>query len=297
QYAALSYCWGSQGAILTTKSTLKDRKIKIYEAQLPKSMQNAFALARSLGLHYIWIDALCIVQDDPGEWKVEAEKMGLVYSNAFLVISATSSPHADGGLFNPRGRILRATLPDISGENRSIHARRVLDHEIITSCRIKPDKSWEKDISKTFPLLSRAWGFQERLLATRIIHFTPHELVWECGESRWCECGALEDSSYPLRNNMLAAIQECRQNRVTETIRPMWREVVKSYSRRSLTFLHDRLPALSGVAQLLSAPNDRYVAGLWRNALPYDLLWRCDQSRLLGYEKHRKPSWSWASVD
>lgn len=74
----------------------------------------------------------------------------------------------------------------------TLHLRaKAIDHEITTSCRTKPHRHWEENISVTFPLLSRAWGFQERLLATRAVHFTPSELVWECQEARWCECGAL----------------------------------------------------------------------------------------------------------
>lgn len=79
----------------------------------------------------------------------------------------------------------------------------------------------------------------------------------------------------------------------------MWRECVKTFSRRLLTMLDDRGFAVTGVAELLRGPDcaDLYVSGLWKDALPYDLLWRCDQSTMLRKQKSRKPSWSWVSVD
>jgi hypothetical protein len=235
--------------------------------------------------------------------------MGLIYSNAFLVISATASANSYEGLSRKRGidgrphAVMTAKLPDHTGKEHPIHIRLAIDHEIITSCRTKTHRHWEKTISVTYPLLSRAWGFQERLLATRVLHFTPSELVWECQGARWCECGAIKRDStkYPSRNNFSAAFNECLKAKPKPTpamIRQIWREIVKSYSRRRLTVGEDKLPALSGVARLLGkATGDQYVAGLWRRALPFDLLWRCDQSMPLGSTKCRKPSWSWTSVD
>ncbi len=308
-YIALSYCWGpAANNLTTTKDTLMQRESRIHEldGELPQTLQHAFRLTRLLGIRYLWIDALCIVQDDAEEWEVEAAKMGLIYSNAFLVISAIISSHAGDNLFKDRGvdgiphRVKGTMLPDNTGKDCTVYARKAIDHEIITSCRTEPHRHWEENISVTFPLLSRAWGFQERLLATRVVHFTPSELVWECQEARWCECGAVESAYYSSKNNMLAAFQECllSDEKSEAMVRRMWREIVKSYSRRRLTRGEDKLPALSGVARLLAnATGDDYVAGLWRSALPFDLLWRCDPSSPLRREKVRKPSWSWTSVD
>jgi hypothetical protein len=81
-------------------------------------------------------------------------------------------------------------------------------------------------------------------------------------------------------------------------MRQMWREIVNSYSVRKLTLIEDKLPALSGIASLLKEKSgDAYTAGLWRSSLPFDLLWRCDQSGDLQRRKTRSPSWSWISVD
>lgn len=214
-----------------------------------------------------------------------SSKNGAHLLNTFLVILAIVSSHAGDDLFKPRGsggaphRIMTMCLSDSTGKEHTIYARKAIDHEITTSCRTKPHRHSEENISVTFPLLSGAWGFQERLLATRAVHFTPSELVWQCQEARWCECGAVESAYYTSENNMLAAFQECllSNERTEATVRRMWREIVKSYWRRRLTRGDDKLPALSGVARLLAnATGDEYVAGLWKSMMPFDLLWRRD---------------------
>ncbi|PVH89979.1 hypothetical protein DL98DRAFT_508200 [Cadophora sp. DSE1049] len=174
-----------------------------------------------------------------------------------------------------------------------------MNHEIITSCRTKSNKWWEANINNTFPVLSRGWCFQERMLATRIVHFTPAELVWECQKSRKCECGIVQSHLYPTKNNISSAFRICLEQDVGERgIRQMWREIVRSYSVRKLTNMSDKLAALSGIAALMkSKTGDMYAAGLWKASLPFDLLWRCDQTGDLKTKKERRPSWSWLSVD
>jgi hypothetical protein len=90
------------------------------------------------------------------------------------------------------------------------------------------------------------------MLATRIVHFTPSELVWECQHSRRCECRVVESSLYPAMNNLGSALRVClEQPGDQRSMRQMWREIVNSYSVRKLTQIEDKLPALSGIATLL----------------------------------------------
>lgn len=223
--------------------------------------------------------------------------MGHIYSNAKIVLAATRSADVNEGLFKQR----RATplSKDIEATGGSTRARRNLNHEIIISCRTKSHYWWETHINTTFPLLSRGWGFQERMLATRIVHFASSELVWECQNSRKCECHVMESNLYPKMNNLGSALRIClSQPNDERSMRQMWREIVNSYPVRKLTQIEDKLLALSGIAGLLKeASGDTYAAGLWRRSLPFDLLWRCDQSGELQSKKIRSPSWSWISVD
>ncbi len=172
-----------------------------------------------------------------------------------------------------------------------------------TSCVIQRQKDWNTTLTLHYPLLTRGWAFQERILSRRCVHFTVKELVWECKAGRWCECGFIGDTSTlspgsPLINNISAALEVCNGSNMV----PLWREFVMSFSRRHLSKPVDRLTAISGIAMRLPGGRTKngegYVAGLWRDAMPFELLWRCDQTGgLLDTVKGRlKPSWSWGSV-
>ena len=297
QYAALSYCWGEHANFMTVKDTLKYFESDIPMHDLPQTIKDAFCLTKELGLDYIWVDAICIVQKEKEEWEEESQKMGHIYSNAKIVLAATRSGDVHDGIFTRRSE--KSLSRDVEAQEGSMRARRNLNHEIIISCRTKSDYWWDKYIKTTFPLLSRGWGFQERMLATRIVHFTPTELVWECQRHRRCECGVMESKLYPVMNNLGSALRMClKQPDDERSMRQMWREIVNSYSVRKLTRINDKLPALSGIAGLLrDCSGDTYCAGLWEKSLPFDLLWRCDQSGDLQRRKTRAPSWSWISVD
>lgn len=286
EFVALSYCWGLAGNLKTLKATLSRMEEGIPVDALPLTVKQALQVVRALGFCYLWVDALCIVQDDDVDWRREARKMGAVYSNASLVIAAMASRSTEEGL------------------HARVHGSPPSDdmfHSVMRACRTMPRKQWEEFIQKELPLLCRGWGFQERLLARRIVHFTPAELVWECKGDICCQCGKMTDfmGSGNRMNSMNAAFWLSVDHPSQERVRPMWRECVKTFSRRSLTVPSDRAFAITGVAELLrgSSCADLYISGLWKDALPYDLLWRCDQSTTLCAQKERKPSWSWISVD
>ena len=69
---------------------------------MTKTSQDAITLTRQLNIQYIWIDSLCVIQDDESDWPTEATKMAGIYANTELVISAASSSDGTGGLFNTR---------------------------------------------------------------------------------------------------------------------------------------------------------------------------------------------------
>jgi len=101
-YTTLSYCWGLTVAYTTVKSTLESHLIGLDFALLPKSLQDGIMITRFLGIRYIWIDCLCIVQDDEDDWQCEAARMADIYSNSYLTIAATRSEDSDSGFFSPR---------------------------------------------------------------------------------------------------------------------------------------------------------------------------------------------------
>jgi hypothetical protein len=147
-------------------------------------------LTLKLGFRYIWIDSLCIVQDDPADWETESSRMAEIYHGAILTLAATSSAGDDEGCCpknNQRFPDIEIALPEDTG-----------------ACRLavrQPHRHWTTQSSsgllKHFPLFTRGWAFQERLLSKRVLHLTEAELVWECRESSVCECGGLGQESSP----------------------------------------------------------------------------------------------------
>ncbi|KAF2138415.1 uncharacterized protein K452DRAFT_216366, partial [Aplosporella prunicola CBS 121167] len=98
-YIALSHCWGRKQIIRTTKSTLETHKSRIKWSALSKTFQDAITTTRKLGIRYIWIDSLCIIQDDPQDWEIESTKMADIYEGAYLTIAATAAASGEDGLY------------------------------------------------------------------------------------------------------------------------------------------------------------------------------------------------------
>ncbi|OCK81956.1 HET-domain-containing protein, partial [Lepidopterella palustris CBS 459.81] len=246
RYGCLSHCWGSSQPVITESSNLDRHKERVEWSALPKTFQDAISFARYLQIRFLWIDSLCIIQDNEADWQRESAKMASIYQNAYVVLAATRSSNADGGCFSKTHTEYQA-------------------HE-------------------QFPLLTRAWTYQELLLGARIVHFAEHELVWECQESTRCQCGGVKTDVYPLE----------RYSRLAKR----WRAIVEEYSKLKLTCEKDKLPALSGLARYMQQyRTDRYLAGLWEDELPISLLWRpTEPGRTYRPSKYTAPSWSWASV-
>ena len=129
KYAALSYCWGSSKQSITTRSNLRIRYNELEICRLPQTIQDAILITEGLGLSYLWVDSICIVQDDKIEWTVEAAKMADIYSNAHIVLAATATHDANDGFRNvPRRALSIVTHADL-GESFTVEARVVQNHE------------------------------------------------------------------------------------------------------------------------------------------------------------------------
>ncbi|KAI1739974.1 HET-domain-containing protein [Xylaria scruposa] len=339
EYVALSYCWGKTGNITTTKNTLQERSKRISWSVLPKSFQDAIKVVRALGIRYLWIDALCIIQDDAADWESESAKMADVYENAFLTISMDAARDPTQHIFKTRQSDMTSTadilnaghttrparnvvveqfpFTDKAGETHIVYAREPLTHSDIISPRSYYDV--------TYPLMSRAWALQERLLSGRILHITAAELIWECTTTLCCECGTISRESNYLsgnpspkiaydiamqniieegRNALLVKAQQPKQSEepLTPKTSREWTLLIGGYSNRALTYEDDKLPAISALARRFSLTDElpiprTYLAGLWLEDLPWLLCWRVFQRR---FEKRPEtycaPTWSWASI-
>jgi hypothetical protein len=173
-YVTLSHCWGPSGLEMKiTAPVEKSLKESIPWDSLPKAFRDAILITRALqnafGVKYIWTDALCILQDSPGDWDKETSNMANIYRYSFYNLAACVGVDSHSGLFwgrNPCWEHSCVVEPTIEGSTASFYK--------IENCMIY-NTSVEASILET-----RAWVLQEVLLAPRVLYFTPQQWVWEC---------------------------------------------------------------------------------------------------------------------
>lgn len=166
-YVALSHCWGNTRHIVTEMNNIECHKKGIPLQQLPKTLQDAIFFTKGIGLRYLWIDSLCIIQDDINDWKNEAAKMSDVYRNAYCTIAAAGSNDDQEGVFIKRS------------EQDVCVLRYNAANTYIAATYASDDVAAMVELHKS-PLSKRAWTLQERLLSQRTIHFTTSRVIWEC---------------------------------------------------------------------------------------------------------------------
>jgi hypothetical protein len=288
RYISLSHCWGAVTQFTTTKATLAAHKTRINFDDLPKSFRDAIQLTRLLGIRFLWIDSICICQDDSDDWDRESAKMTTVYQNSYLTIAASAAKDSSVGCFLPRQAINYIVIPfrteqGINGELQVFPLPLV--EESVPQLYVsmgQADNGGELD----HPLSSRAWAVQERFLPRRTLHFGKHQLYFECNDSFRGENGL----HIPWNFNT-----GWRKNE-PKTVVKLWNDMLQNYGIRSLTKASDKLPAISGLARLFAERfEDEYVAGLWRKSLIDGLCW--DGAGARRVTQYRAPSWSWVSVD
>ncbi|KAF2241001.1 HET-domain-containing protein [Trematosphaeria pertusa] len=291
EYACLSHCWGTTQPLTTTTRTIKAYLKSILWNKIPKTFRHAITTAYNLGLKYIWIDSLCIVQDDIQDWRTEGGKMADIYENSYLTISAVSSSGSSGGLFGWSHWEHRTRSISFRDTQHKIYVRKPLDHYE------NPDSSRERGGPMKLPLLTRAWAFQELLLSPRVVHFSNDEIVWECRSSCDCECSLVQSDPFRSFNKSVFNLHSTDAGRLPSE----WRQLVAAYTARDLTYQKDIFPALQGLAKRLEGMRKSpYLAGLWQDTLVCDLLWRRHFN--VRYDPQHRPvqwratTWSWAAV-
>ncbi|MCJ1450484.1 hypothetical protein MMC28_000815 [Mycoblastus sanguinarius] len=311
RYVALSHCWGpidaNKSRLMTLKSSLEQHKLGIPIASFPQTFRDAIRITRLLGVKYLWIDCLCIIQDDHDDWAKESAAMGRLYANAFITVAADKAQSSNEGCFLTEDdlgkRYYRMRFADEAGKSSFVYVRQRT--RIQQSPTLETVSCYAEDARSK--LETRAWTLQERLLSPRIVHFTETEMMWECNTRNICECGFPRPLSN-LKQDYVEPKSTCADSITSNALGLEWRKVVEDYSDRSLTFSSDCLHALSGLVSTMQAnASTDYLAGLWRSDLTTDLLWysRTKGSTFFGEEErhpgrrhqiYHAPSWSWASV-
>ncbi|CAI9636429.1 unnamed protein product [Alternaria burnsii] len=288
-YTALSHRWGNDPPreddprYCTTDANIDARLTGFRLSELPKTFQDAVRVARELGIEYLWIDSLCIIQWNEKDWKREAGRMEDVFASAYCTIAATSAVDSNAGFL---------------ARNTSTEYMRVQDAAGNQVCICTHMDDFEDDVEQA-GLNKRAWVMQERVLAKRTIHFSANQTYRECGAGVYCE-NLTKMRSSPQKNYFLLdpsfpdRLLKSGRRRTVEFIHFLF----ENYSKRGLSKDTDRCVAVSGlearIARALPCTNSRY--GIFQEHLHRNLLWQASDSNMkrIMYDKDRQvPSWSW----
>lgn len=282
-YIALSYCWGKVEVIKTTLGNLEAMKQSLKVLSLPKTIQDAIKVTRKLGQQYLWVDALCIIQDSVADWETESGNMASVYENAYITIAAAVSDTASEGFLNPRQLETERKAPfsvpwtTFDGQRSALAARMIPAHETHSLA----------DADVPFPLSLRGWTLQESELASRMLIYAGEEVWWTCRDGWACECKTFDRFQ---KKPPLLSIKNAEDAYVA------WHKTVEGFTQRDLTNPLDRLPAVSGIAKVTQdITKSRYVAGLWEKNFVSDLAWDGSPKSLVKPDP-LAPTFSWASV-
>lgn len=320
EYVCLSHCWGKSQPFKTEKSDLKDRLSGFDLEVMPKTFRDAIVTCRNLGMQYLWIDSLCIIQDSADDWAKESAMMGNIYRDASLTIFAEYADSDADGCFAVRNgmesalcrtpmldklasrfnimpvsrpqptfiqaKLHHATWQSMPEKHHIFETVRNLDH--------RSDKS----------LNSRGWVVQESILSFRSLIYDQYEIRWNCAQMKACECSPEGHIRKTWRTMDKASKRVFSDVNELEMFNS-WSYIIQEFTSRKLTIGKDKLPALAGLAtEMMIYNKSQYLAGMWHSTLRKDLAWSVAPNgnstpfrfttRPAGY---RAPSWSWASVD
>ncbi|KAF4441595.1 hypothetical protein F53441_11999 [Fusarium austroafricanum] len=305
KYLALSHPWGEATAsnphFCTTISNLAHHLTEMKFDQLPNTFKDAVTTTRALGIRYLWIDSLCIIQGPGGDFNTESGKMEQVFSCAYCVIAASRAlGQCDGFLMDRVKSSKNEHVTIKKGNNPPFFISRFLD-------------DFNNDVLEG-SLNQRGWVLQERALARRTIYFTEKQTYWECGDGVRCEtltkmnnqlAAFLGDPNFPkvAIHSSVSQQETSRGQRIL-----YYQDLYKTYSRLSFTHWEDRAVAMNGLEQRLASGFkcrgklgilDEYLQAEHRSLLHRSLLWiravNRDSLQKITFPSHRQkvPTWSW----
>lgn len=291
RYLALSYRWGRSKTLLNTKDISADLEteaglLKRLE-EVPKTIKDAMNLVRDLGERYLWVDSLCIIQDDPEDKANQITAMDVVYSSAVLTIAATSGDNADAGLAGGLTNLRNFTQLVENVQGLSLANR---------------PTTFDKQIDES-PWNTRAWTFQERILSSRVLYIADQRCFFTCRHRPDAFMESLDDAESGLRGEPPPSILSDYSRNLIPGSRAVnalsYSRAVEAYTSRELTFASDILDAFEGVAaRFRPLFRSDLLFGIPRSELDSQILWqpygpmtrrRDPQTGLPIF-----PSWSWA---
>ncbi|KAH7401368.1 heterokaryon incompatibility protein-domain-containing protein [Pyrenochaeta sp. MPI-SDFR-AT-0127] len=306
-YFTLSHCWGGEPQMKLTRKTEQSLRAGIDSRTLPRTYRQAVEVCRQLDIEYLWIDSLCIFQDNLADWHTQATCMRDIYSYAVCNIAATGASDSTVGLQFDRNPL--ASVPfEIVVSEQSPSLTNVNSKTTNARYTILPSLRYNHDVTHG-PLSKRAWVVQERFLSTRIMHFAVSGVYWECTTDLCSdihpvslpEVDEIFGEDYFKLKHMLSTTIDGKtlhsQRAWTDELYRAWSSLADKYSECELSFETDKLVALNGIVQKVAQlTGDFLICGLWKQYFIPQLLWRTSHVTI----KHRSnswlaPTWSWAS--
>lgn len=316
-FAALSYCWGrtTHQRLRLLMTNMEDLKGGIQVSEMTQTNREALEVVRRLGIKYVWIDALCIIQDSKEDWHQQSQIMAQIYDAAHLTLLAGSAADSSEGFLHPRKPGPRVAIP--------------YSHNPLYAPYYHPDVANPAGVvyatlkrsADPGPIQSRAWCFQERALSNQMIVWGAEQLSFRCMVRNVFEDGGTEVETYRIGMGILqkhlaqdAAIDEALQHRAA--VLREWYLLVQQYSSRDLWDPADIFAAMSGIAQHVERSlKCAYLAGIWEVDMIRGLLWSPGNLQSVAKFKplirpvttnttwggkvgdtlRRAPSWSWAA--
>ena len=279
-YVALSYVWGGpqpfQNVTSRRKHLYNPHSISVDDEAIPRTICDAIRLVASLGERYIWVDSLCICQDDVESKMCQIMNMGNIYSQALVTIIAASGNNANAG------------LPGVRAFSRNSAQRTECVQGMILANELPP----LEDIIGQSYWNTRAWTFQEKELSSRCLIFCKTHIFFQCNQAVFKEDSGLRD--HAIIGSLALRIRAERH--------PIWnsyRRAVVKYTKRTMSDQSDAVNAFHGVASLLQpAFKGDFIFGLPETELDIALLWQPNAPirRRVNSESQEPlfPSWSWA---
>jgi hypothetical protein len=307
----MSYCWGDAQFLKLTLDFLDIFRSGLPISSLPQAFQDAISITKDLGIRFIWIDALCILQDVKDDFAQECTSMSSIYANSSCNIVATFGK-------NPHKSFFRTRNHQSLQIGKLFNAWKVHDSQrdiwLGMDAIVKGDRLSEEMFN--CEISTRGWILQEILLAPRSLYFGMNQVHWICQSLEACEIwpegvppetGTLVDSD----SHLFRSSNDCQEfDNVNQ-----WNGIVTRYSTLALSHAEDKLVALSGLVKFIQhRTKDEYLWGHWKSTLPLSLNWFIPSghryfgdgiakfgmlSKSCGRRSsiYRAPSWSWASID
>jgi hypothetical protein len=314
-YLALSYCWGKGGpSIKTTKSNYSHLQKSISYSTLPKAYQDTVRVARAVGVKFIWIDALCIIQDDREDWEKESRMMAEIFQNSLVTLIVLRTASCNEG-FLERNPSIRINYHNREWNVRGSFFLRHMPFSYMdaeSSIRAAPSFS-DRPISLELqhsPWQTRGWTFQEDMFSMRKLYFGQLMMYWEslqlAEDIIKTEDTIIDDKLKRRERSAEVSIIHSSEPWRSDYDYNGWYYPMLSYCKKNLTYETDRLSAVSSYAKLIASKSgDTYVAGLWKKDLHVGVLWKIGRRQrrtfrtvmkhLTSPSEYIAPSWSWAS--